>query len=91
MVWLCLPLPHGWRKHDNPLLVPPRHENYYEVSLSHWFDKLRVGKRRFNNFTPPAPRTAVRGDYGMDINAEEEEEGEKEHVDPQDGGFIGDE
>lgn len=87
MVWLCLPLPHGWRKHDNPLLVPPRHENYYEVSLSHWFDKLRVGKRRFNNFTPPAPRTAVRGDYGMDINAEEEEEGEKEHVDPQDGGL----
>ena len=44
----------------------PRHDNYYEISFSHRFDRLRVGRRRFNNFTPPASRRAVGDDYGMD-------------------------
>ena len=50
-----------------------------------------MGRRRFNNFTPPAPRRAVGDDYGMDIMGEEEEEGEDEQVDHGDRGFIGDE
>lgn len=46
----------------------PHHDNYYEISLSHGFDRLCVDRRRFNYFTPPATRTAVEGDYRMDVD-----------------------
>ena len=69
----------------------PRHDNYYELSLTHGFDRLRVGRRRLNNFNPPTPRRAARDDYEMDIAGEEDEEGEHEQVDHGDGGFIDDE
>ena len=66
----------------------PRHDNYYEVSLSHGFDRLRVGRRRFNNFTPPAPRAPMEGDYEMDLDVDQGDDNEQ--VDPGDGGFFAD-
>ena len=72
-------------------LATVRLENYYEISLNHGFDWLRMGRCRFNNLTPPAPRMTVGGDYRMDIEGREEEEGVEEHVDLGDECSIGDE